>query len=265
MDGELTSRLKVVPIKIIATAILMYLLKIPIVDHGVFLNILTYAIIAVAIYGFVSFFGMFFRGGRIIGGIITSVIVIVILAIYFQYAEDGLVKNIVLYGICFGGFVLDIIALIAGLVSHKKAKADAKREAEYEESAYLQAMQAQAAQQSYQQQMQNGYGQKDYSSDGNALQEVINQYYESEERAKKLFEEIAAIVVEQNLSQDDMQKLADEHDDIRAVTEAIRGRLQQQNYQNSDLASFRDRYSQCYTDMEILIRKLEAYLSRIRN
>lgn len=41
-----------------------------------FWKILTYVLEAIAAYGFVSFFGLFFKGGRIIDGIVTSVIVL---------------------------------------------------------------------------------------------------------------------------------------------------------------------------------------------
>jgi len=44
----------------------------------VFWKILTYVLEAIAVYGFVSFFGLFFKGGRIIDGIVTSVIVLMI-------------------------------------------------------------------------------------------------------------------------------------------------------------------------------------------
>ena len=107
--------------------------------------------------------------------------------------------------------------------------------------------------------------QPDYNSDGNALQQEINQFYASEEKAKALFEELAAIVKDKELETEDISKFAKEHDNITAVTEVIRERIQNQNYDNRDLASFRDKFSQSYTDMEILIRKLEAYLVRIRD
>ena len=261
MDNELFGRLKAIPIKIIVTGVLIYLLKIPVADNGLVLNILTYALEAIAVYGFVSFFGLFFKGGRIIGGIVTSVIVLIILMVYLHYAEEGLVRNIVIYGLCFGGFVLDVVALIAGIVSHKKAKAEAKREAEYEEAAYIQSMQQQAAQQMYQQAgNQNGY-----KADRDALQDVINLYYSGEDKAKQLFMEIAEIVEKKNLNPSEMQKLADEHDNNLNVASAITGRIREGNYNADDMKPFRDKLSQCYTDIEILIRKLNTYLTKIKD
>ena len=268
--GELFGRLKSVPIKIIFTVLLFKALEMEksVPDQGPVLTILTYVVLAIIAYGFVSFFGIFYKGGNIIGGTIAAIIAMVILVVYLHYAEDGIVKYIILFGVCFGGFVLDFISLLGFIgVSHKEKK-EAKREAEQQEKAYIQAaMQQQAYQeQAIQQQMQQrGYSQNDYSSDGNALQQMINQFYESEERAKKLFEELTAIVADNDLPSEELKKLAEEHDNIAAVSGVIRERIEQQNYQNSDLASFRDRYSQCYTDMQVLIKKLESYLLRIKS
>ncbi|MBE6035098.1 MAG: hypothetical protein E7222_10445 [Clostridiales bacterium] len=266
--SELFGRLKAVPIKIVFTVILFKLMgPYNVADHGVVLNTLTYALIAILMYGLVSFFGIFYKGGNIIGGTIATIIAMVILVVYMEYAEEGIVKNIILYGICFGGFVLDIISLLGLIGVTRKEKKEAKREAEQQEKAYIQAaMQQQAYQESaIQQQMQRGNSQNDYSADGNALQQMINQFYESEERAKKLFEELTAIVADNDLPSEELKKLAEEHDNIAAVSGVIRERIEQQNYQNSDLVSFRDRYSQCYTDMQVLIKKLESYLLRIKS
>ena len=271
MDSkELTRVLVLIPIKLIIATIIVFNTKMILWDDSILTKIFAYSITIICLYGWLSIFANFFRGGRIISGIITSILFVIIMYLVITYVPDGIVKNIIICAVSLGGLVLDIIVLISAIKERKNFKSVGEKEDVSYGQATQQAYQ-QAAQQEYQQaawqayQQQTHFGQRDYSSDGAALQQIINQFYESENRATELYKEIADIVYAKNLPTDEMKQFLNEHDSIIAVADAIRGRIQQNNYQNSDLAPFRDRFSQCYTDLEIFIRKLETYLSRIRN
>ncbi len=76
---------------------------------------------------------------------------------------------------------------------------------------------------------------------------------------------ICEIVEKKNLDPSEMKKLADEHDDHLNIASAITGRIREGSYNADDMKPFRDKLSQCYTDIEILIRKLNAYLGKIKD
>ncbi|MDT3843429.1 MAG: hypothetical protein LIV11_02475 [Bacillota bacterium] len=199
-------------------------------------------------YSCISYFGGFFTGGGIISGLISTSLVLAVMFWFLENMEAGILKSILLILFCFGGLLTDILVIIA-------ATSNARKEQKEAEAELIQRMHQEAEQKALDQERENRPLKE--------LKHIIEQYYASEDKGAQLFSQTAYTVKARNLDPSVLQNFVDEHTNNASAVSVIMERIREEKLSADDIPAFRDRISQCYTENEVIIRKLTAYYRSI--